>query len=180
MISYNLDEDEIVLMQEEHASWGSKNVRLLLTNKSIIQVTKGMFGKDKFVNKYPLMDLRVFNGKPNVRVGKLGLGQSQLELYFQKHEKFYRLRGVFTEKKWADAIEKAYAELNPGSSSTTEKTSKLPFKLPKIGFSTKKELASNGDGVRVLKCRNCGADLPPTTEKEVTCEYCGSSFTVDL
>ena len=70
MSVYELDFDEAVILQDTNVTMNGKSVTLILTNRNIIQVNKGFFGGDKGANKYPLLELKELNGKPNVRVGK--------------------------------------------------------------------------------------------------------------
>ncbi len=80
MSTYKLDENEAVILQANNVFNGLNRVTLILTNKNLIQVNKGIFGGDKESEKYPLKDLKIYNGKANVLIGKSRSGQRQLEL----------------------------------------------------------------------------------------------------
>ena len=57
---YTLDIDEAVILQASRVSTGTFGTAdLILTNKNLIQVNKGILGGDKDCIKYPLANLKV-------------------------------------------------------------------------------------------------------------------------
>ena len=171
MSVYELDFDEAVILQDTNVTMNGKSVTLILTNRNIIQVNKGFFGGDKDANKYPLLELKELNGKPNVRVGKSKGGEVQLELYFQGYDKAYSIKGILSERKWATAIEKAYK----AAVAEAKKANKSPIGIGSI-FNPLKGTIENAKKsmikTKTIKCPNCGNILSGEKGKEVKCDYC--------
>lgn len=175
MSVYELDKDEIVIMQENNVSEGKQNVALILTNKSIIQVNKktNFWGNDvdKDSVKYSLLELKDNNGKPNILIGKDADGKTRLELYFSGYEKYYVFEAWFAERKWAGAIEKAYIDYCSDKSSNSQTSNIGAVFAPIAGLFG----ARNNSGTvknKITKCPKCGAELSGDRGKEVKCDYC--------
>ena len=56
--------DETVIGGSGLISLGIKRDSLILTSQSLITIKRGFMGKVKDVNRYPLSDIVVTNGKP--------------------------------------------------------------------------------------------------------------------
>ena len=176
MSVYELDSDEIVIMQENNVTEGKTKVALILTNKNIIQVNKktNFWGNDvdKDAVKYPLLELKDNNGKPNILIGKDANGRTRLELYFSGYEKYYVFDAWFAEKKWAGAIEKAYIDRCSDKSGGNSQTFNIGSVFAPIAglFG-----AGNNSGAtknKTTKCPRCGAELSGDRGQEVKCDYC--------
>ena len=169
---YELGLDEVVILQDSHVLDGRTNVTLILTSQNLIQVNKSFWGSDKSAVKYPLQDLKEQGGKPNVLIGKAPNGSSRLELYFAGYEKFYTFQGLFAERKWAGAIEKAYKSYM----TDRKKNEKPKFDVNSIFSpfidtidSAKRSITPK---TKMVKCPRCGAELTGEKGKEVKCSYC--------
>ena len=169
---YTLEPDEVVIMQDTHVrDADSGEVTLVLTNKSIIQVNKGFFGKAKDFEKYSLLDLKEYKGKPNVLVGKDSSNVARLELYFSTFEKYYYFHAAFRERKWASSINKAY------KTCAAEKR-KVERTNAGGGFwhsPVKNTIQLNK---KTVKCPRCGAELAGEKGTSVVCEYCDAVVTI--
>ena len=183
MAVYDLGLDEVVIMQESNVFSGGSNVTLILTNQNLIEVTKGFWGSDKGSNKYPLLNLKEYNGKPNVLVGKGPNGKTRLELYFTGYEKYYSFQGMLAERKWAGAIEKAYK----ACVAEQKKCEKPKLDVGTIFAPIKGTLESAKHAVipktkepktKMVKCPRCGAELTGEKGKEVKCSYCEAIVTI--
>ena len=183
MSIYELGVDEAVILQDSQVFFGLSMVTLILTNQNIIQVNKGFFGRDKEAWKYPLLDLKVLNGKPNVRIGKSGNGRTQLELYFQGYERAYSFQELRGERKWLNAITKAYKEA-VAEKNRAEKSMRGAARIlsPLKGTidSAKNAISSKTKNPRILmmKCPKCGAELAGEKGAQVTCSYCEALVTI--
>jgi len=110
MSTYDLDADEAVILQTSGVFEGKAPVDLILTNRNLVQVNKIGLRGNMMPVKYPLSDLKLLNGKPNILIGKAPNGSKQLELYFTTCEVYYRFTAPFATSKWASAIEKAHKD----------------------------------------------------------------------
>lgn len=184
MSVYELGIDEAVILQDSNVSTEGLTKTLILTNRNIIQVNRGFFGGDKDASKYPLLKLKELNGKPNVRIGKSRNGSPQLELYFQGYEKIYSFQGgLFAERKWANAIEKAYkAAVNETrKAEKAKKTAGEIFAPLKATIENAKTVFSpktKEPKTVVLKCPKCGAELVGIKGEQVKCSYCEALVTI--
>lgn len=183
MSIFELGIDEAVILQDSNVSASGSKVTLILTNQNIIQVNKGFFGGDKDAWKYPLLDLKELNGKPNVRIGKSRNGSTQLELYFQGYERAYSFQGMLAERKWAGAIEKAYkaAVAEMKKAEKTRKTVGEVFAPLKGTIENAKSVFSfrtKEPKIIVMKCPKCGAELVGEKGEQVRCSYCEAIVTL--
>ncbi|MBR4731138.1 MAG: hypothetical protein IK081_00050 [Lachnospiraceae bacterium] len=184
MSEYELGQDELVIIQDSNVRHNGTVVTLILTNQNIIQInTAGLFGKKKIVTKYPLIDLKGENGKANVLIGKAPGGETRLELYFVNHEKYYDFSGLFAEKKWANAIEKAYKDcwIEKKKSEKSQSPSVSLFSLNKtknLKDSTEESRKYVKGKKKMMKCPKCGAELIGEKGIEVQCEYCDAKVLI--
>lgn len=183
MSVYELDFDEAVILQDSNVSVNGASITLVLTNCNIIQINKGFLGRDKDASKLPLLQLKELNGKPNVRIGKSRNGDAQLELYFQGYERVYSFQGMFAERKWAGAIEKAYK----AAASEAKKAEKSKMNVGGIIAPLKGTLENAKNSIaaktkeakpRTMKCPKCGAELVGIKGEQVRCSYCDAMVTI--
>ena len=178
MSVYELEADEAVIMQENDVSAGKGTVSLILTNRRLIQINKGLFGGDKNAEYYLLADLKELKGKPNILIEKAPTGEKRLELYFSGFEKYYSFSKLFAERKWADAIEKTYLSLMKDREEGNRAGNGKPLSSPlKETLDTAKRLFSPKEKeskTKTVKCPTCGNILTGSRGHEITCEYCQS------
>lgn len=119
----NLDYDEIVITKDVSVAHGGVMAiytdELILTNKKIICLHKGMFGGTKTIFHYPLDQIKVFNGVPQVQQGKLSNGTACLDIYLLSGEEHFNF-----QSKNKDTIEKWIKEINKAFGIVTKETSK--------------------------------------------------------
>ena len=182
MADLKLLEDEVVILKElnvydEH----NNSVELVLTNFNLIEVVTvyGFWNRSETTNKYPLLDLKDQNGKPNVIVGKNSQGKKCLELYFSSFSKSFVFQGWFSIGKWQDAIEKAYQHIVSEQTPHEDGVNKV-FNSIKDGIANGLSAVKNVTPLakpklkKVNKCPKCGAELSGEKGAEVVCEYCNT------
>lgn len=76
-----LKRDSEITHDKRHGrgSWAGE---LILTNLALLVVHKGVLGGTKEVIRWPLSEIKVINGVPQVIAGKSASGQRQLHIYF--------------------------------------------------------------------------------------------------
>lgn len=180
MSIYTLDIDEAVILQASRISVGTFGTAdLILTNKNLIQVNKGILGGDKDWAKYPLSNLKVLDGKPNIIVGKSRNGSKQLEIYFTDCEKYFCFNSPFAEKKWVSAINKAYKDRMAELKKTTaEKVSLVESFRDVISGARDAVLAKKVPVQKGYKCIKCGAELTGYKGETVKCPYCDNVLVI--
>ncbi|WP_416143786.1 PH domain-containing protein [Planococcus koreensis] len=74
MVKVNLMPNESIILKSKNVMHGGLMANytdeLILTNQNIIHVKKGVFGNTKNVKKYPLNQIKIFNGKSQAILGK--------------------------------------------------------------------------------------------------------------
>ena len=180
-MSYVLEDGEVVLLRDENVTDSSgKEVTLLLTNKHLIKIIYDFWGNAKD-NYFALSRLRENNGTPNVRVGKGDGGKSRLELYFEQSQQFFSFKGLFAEKKWASAIEKAYkARMKEIAKSEREPITPAKIFAPVLDKieAAKETLSQREQRALSTKCPFCGAIAKGRKGEEVKCSYCEHTFII--
>lgn len=182
MATYNLDSDEIVIMQDETVTDQCNNiVTLVLTNKHLLHVEYDVRGHVKRSYRFPLINLKESNGNPNILIGKNAGGKSRLELYFNSSQEYYSFKGLTKDKKWASEISKAYkARVKAIAKSNRESLSAAKILAPvknKIDAAKNAVLGSqNTQKVITQKCPFCGAVAKGCKGEEFVCAFCESTF----
>ncbi len=111
-----LDYDEIVILKEVNVAHGGTMAiytdELILTNKKIICLGKGVFGGTKKVYHYPLDQIKVFNGAPQVMQGKLSNGTLSLDIYLVNGEEHFNFQTGNKRKisAWIEEIRKLFGK----------------------------------------------------------------------
>lgn len=109
-----LDYDEVVILKETSVAHGGVMAiytdELVLTNKKLICVNKGMFGGTKKIYHYPLDQIKVFNGVPQVQQGKLSNGTPCLDVYLVDGEEHFNFQTKNKQKiaLWIEEIRKRF------------------------------------------------------------------------
>ena len=174
MSGYVLGHDEAVIMQESNVSDNRIRVTLVLTNRNIIQVKSDSFDRNKDALNYPLLELKLLNGKPNIIIRKNSFGETQLDLFFRDYEKSYVFPKRSDTKKWASAIEKAYKAVD------AEVRKEEKMRNGSIFFTPfKKSVTRRIMGQCSVKCPYCGADLSGAKGEQVKCSFCDSTVTIE-
>ena len=188
MTQYNLRPNESIVLKSEKVSNGgmlsSYSDELLLTNQDIIYVSKGIFGNVKNMVRYPINQIKTYEGEPQVSVGKHSSGNSQLEIFFTNSQQRFVFQsfGKREAKKWVDEI----CKLVTGHSSkrkTLNATSGF-FGTDLIGDSVKGTVSSVTSAIGISlgdsgstktqtkKCKSCGAPIVGSKGQTVRCQYC--------
>lgn len=184
MADYDLDIDEAVIMQETGVSIGMfETADLVLTNKNIIQVNRGLLGGVKTSFKYPLANLKTLKGKANVLIGKSRNGSRQLELYFTDGEKYFRFNHGHAENNWAREIIKAH-KIRMAEIAGNQKQNHHEAKSVFESFADTIESAKGIFNIKKIpiqktcKCPKCGDELTGNKGSEVECSYCGTKVMI--
>ncbi len=109
-----LDYDEVVILKETDVAHGgvmsNYTDELILTNKKIICISKGAFGGTKKIYHYPLNQIKMYNGVPQAKQGKLSNGTPSLDIYFLDGDEHFNFssRNKQTIVLWINEICKLF------------------------------------------------------------------------
>lgn len=192
MVKYNLEPNESILMQRTGVLRETGTLmklytdELILTNKNIIWVSKGMFGNTKGVQKYPLNQVKVIGGEAQAFVGKSSNGMPNLQVYFINGQEVFQFQS-FSKRgiaKWVNEISKVLTGHESTRGSLTSQSA-IPGKeylaetlkdtvgVFKDSFGMKSKNVPDAVPEKVTKkCIGCMAPLTDTKEQSVLCRYC--------
>ena len=186
---YSLDSDEGIILRTSNVAYKGTAPyahELILTNKNIILLKKGLFGGTKDVLYFPLNQVKVVNGKVQALVGRHRNGEPRLELYMQNGDVEYFTFQAITKAeavKWAKNIQKILmnreeGEYDPASFAIpgTEmivESIKGTMDTIKGVFNRKTPEEMNSLKCAVF-CPNCGASVVGIKGTTAQCPYCGT------
>ncbi|MDN3451027.1 PH domain-containing protein [Planococcus sp. APC 3906] len=189
MVKVNLMPNESIILKSKNVMHGGLMANytdeLILTNQNIIHVKKGVFGNTKNVKKYPLNQIKIFNGKSQAILGKQRNGSPQLEIYFLNGHEFFGFQSLIKKEvvQWINAISKlvtghesttvpsGFALLGTEYFSETIKGTVDIFK-DTFGIQSKKIDNSVSSEMVSKKCISCSAPLTGKKLQIMHCKYC--------
>lgn len=179
----HLGQDETVIDRISKVGYGgfwSGNNDLVLTNKNIILVKKGLFGDTDDVVRFPLSDLRVVNGEVQAKLGRPDNVTCTLDLYFDKGMERFRFEWESDVQEWIDKITEVitgkkverdeYAWLGETLAMAESVTSTINSLKGALGIKSTEQVS--------MRCPSCGATLTGTKGETVQCQYCGTFTTL--
>ena len=195
MTEFELKPDEYILLRSEQvtrsrlnpltgsqvdgisrAVMGGSNVEIVLTNRAIACITKTMFGRVKSIERLPLADIKVIDGRPRVTANK-----ATLEVSFPNRQETFQFYNKSDVKNWersifnlltgnVDDLHEPQHKAIPGSTYVAE-TLKGTFDTFKHTFKSR----SSGAGENISRfCTSCGASVSGRVEQIVRCQHCGN------
>lgn len=191
MAKVKLLPNESVILKSDRVLHGgvmaSYTDELILTDQSIIYVSKGMLGNTKSIQRFPVNQIKMYEGEPQALMGKSQNGSQQLEIYFLNGHECFSFQSSNKKEiiKWINAICKLLTGhestrvLNNGSGGIPG-TEFLAETLRGTVDTFKNAFVSRGkakaEGVsseRVTrKCISCSAPLTGIKGQTVHCRYC--------
>ncbi len=198
MAEYNFAPDEYVVLRADDVSKvGKKSLsmsthsELMLTNLNIVYPIKGMFGKTKGFEVFPLSDIRIVDGVPQCRLDTSTFMEARLEISFQYQLVSFSFNSLENKKEireWVNAI----SNLLVGEDAEETQT-----RAGGVGALTDSEEIANAFGnifgafenARAKKrakrapevayrCPSCNASIKGKLGSTVTCPYCNSHVTI--
>ncbi len=200
MNDYNLEANELVIMQEDSVCLVERSgeielEEIVLTNLNLIlvrSVSQGLFKRSSFLKKLPLEHILNDEGVPQVIVSNIR-DKFLLQLPFKDEAIALRFSDEtkLTASHWADAIRKAAV----GSLSDIKTSSSVPPELaglvdgargvidmfrggPKPKEAVQQTSAPSKPSHASGKCVGCHAPLTGKRGTVVTCKYCDTSQTL--
>lgn len=126
MAKFSLLPNESIILKTERVKHGGMFAiytdDLILTSQNLVVVCKGTFGNTKDVVRYPLNQIKMYNGEPQALLGTAQNGTPQLEVYFlngQQEAFGFQSMGKKEITQWINAICKAVTGHESSTMSTT-------------------------------------------------------------
>ena len=183
MLNYELDSDEVVLVECENVmpkdnSFFSSSGNLVLTNKNILFATLTFFGKVKSVDKHPISEVKVFDDTVQAKLD-MKFGENPiLNIFYKNGQNSY----MIPDKSKAKIIVKQLNKIITGNDIEIE--SELAAGAAMLGEALKGTASAfmSAFGARekeqeetVMSCPGCGASITGVKGSVVKCEFCGST-----
>lgn len=164
---------------------GTYTDELILTDQSIIYINKGIFKNTKSIQRFSINQIKIYDNKPQVILGKQFNGLPQLEIYFLNGQEtfMFQSNGKNEIIKWIDSIYQLTtghsADINsrdrtviPGVEFVAE-TLKGTIDTFKGSFGIKAEKDMFETKSRMLKkCISCMEPISGMEGHTVRCRYC--------
>lgn len=178
MEKFTPDPNENILFEDSSVSLNGASGTAILTDINLYHVTYGVFGGIKNINKLPLRQIQIMNGKARVFVKAALLESPSLIVYANNKQfeyVFYNTIVANTVKKWADFITQALT----GQQASVEQTGEIAEVASQIKgtidtfkgvFGKKNNVAFGGKISK--KCVACRAPISGTVGETVRCPYC--------
>ena len=182
----NLGPDEAIVLRMENVAYGegfpfpSDNNVLILTTRNIVLLKKNLFGQTSDTIKFPLSEIKVVNGVPQVRKGKIDIVTSALEVYFASGMERFQFEWDSDIDEWISHIvslitgvpvkEKTTDDMLAEAMALAESIEAPIEKMRDIfGIKSTKQVS--------CKCPSCGATLTGIKGETTQCPYCGTYHT---
>lgn len=195
MRNLSLQQNESIILQNDSVLHGggmaSYTDELYLTNLNIIYVSKGIFGKVKGIQKFPLNQVKVVNGQAQAILGKSSdNGSPELQIYFSNGQEAFQFQSGGKKEilKWVNNI----SQILTGTASQAENAKNI-MAIPgseKIFGTVKDTIGAFKDtfGIKgkenqppenvTSKCIGCRAPLSGVKGTTVRCKYCDTDNTL--
>lgn len=181
MIDYKLDIDEVLLVElitgAETKEFRYKRYNIALTNKNIIFVSTGLFGKAKDNKKYPISDVKQYEGKAAIAYTEKMLDDSVIDISLINNR--IKITVFHEDKKVARDFVNQLNKLVTGSDDKlTQKT--IPG-IEGLAESVKGsiDVVKKTFGIKpkqvVAKCSGCGVSITGDAGSIINCPYCGNA-----
>jgi len=186
MARYNLLPNESIIIKEENILHGglmaSYTNELILTNMNLVLISKGAFGNVKGIQTFPLKQIKIFNGKAQVLLGKTRGGYPQIDVYFSNGQEGFGFQQKKEAIMWIDTINKIVTgnsvEVDvspimaiPGVEYIAE-TLKGTMDTFKGAYGIKIKNNNKIPEKVAKKCSSCSASISGTKGQIARCQYC--------
>lgn len=187
MAKLELEANECVILKNDSVLHGGVMANytdeLILTNLNIIYVKKGLFGGTKKILKFPISQIKIYNGQAQALLGKSKNGSPCLELYLSDGEEQFGFEKKSDVLKWIKEINRLL--LGEEANATAGQ-----FAIPgaEILAETIKDTANVVMGALGIKpkepemvsvaCPSCSAAVSGQKGKTICCSYCNTYITL--
>lgn len=198
MEQLNLQPNEGVIMSFDNVAIQGKNIgtyTVVLTNLNLYCVRKGFLGGTKEIRTYPLGEIKVIDGKPQVRAtGSVLRGDSpSVEIYMLDGQLGIGFSTRREAHKLADGILAAVG--GDSGAIGDEEYGLLPEAAAAVAGTLRDTIGAFGKGLGgragahpipkaaasqpvAQQCKSCGASLSGFSGQLVRCMYCGTEQTL--
>ncbi|MBR3316349.1 MAG: hypothetical protein IKG21_00820 [Atopobiaceae bacterium] len=164
---------------------------LILTNENIVYPRKGMFGKIKGYNVYPLSSIRIVDGTPQCRLDSSEFMEHKLEISFQDELVSFVFGSLDAKKEvraWVNEIstmlvghgasEENLRATGAGAFSDIDAVAETFGDLMSAFDNALARKRAKTAPVIACRCPSCNASVTGKLGTTVKCPYCDSDVTI--
>lgn len=197
MAGYQLDPDERVILRaqdvkiDNDSSLFPRESELMLTNKSIVYTRKGLLGKVKGYDTWPLASIRMLDGVPQCRLDSSEFMEHKLEVSFRDGLVSFVFGSLEAKKEVRSWVNEINVILT-GSEASEEHLRSTGVGAFTDGDAIAETVGSifgafegalsrkRAESAPVVACRcpSCNASVKGRRGTTVTCPYCDTHVTI--
>lgn len=185
---FKLGPEEEVVLRVGKIGYGSggpfssmfNNGELILTTKNLILLRKNLFGKTEETKYFPLADIKMVDGKPQVRKSNPAHMVYTLDVYFNSGLESFQFEWESDIDDWVANIvsvvtgtpiqKKSDLEMLQEAAALAESMTEPIEKIQGLfGIKSNRPVS--------CKCPSCGATLSGIKGETTKCPYCGTFYT---
>jgi|GEM_PF-1083201 len=198
MDDLGLRPNETVIMKSENVGHGRMaplTGNLILTDQNIIYVNMNVFGRTKGVLRYPLSQIKTYEGHASVRAGREALCL-QLEVFIASGQETFTFNNKKDVLRWAKTVNDVISGMPIGSTMASDDENMVVPGFDVAGKMFGSVIRSTVDGFKsaigagasdapseqsslsASRCTSCGAPISGVQGQIVRCRYCDTEQTL--
>lgn len=184
---FKLNPEEAVILRIGKVGYGGgllpsmfNSNELILTNQNLILLKKNMFGQTEETKYFPLKDIKMANGTPQVRKSNPEHMVHALDVYFNNGVESFRFEWEKDIDEWVNNIIATVTGVPVKKKSEYEEMAEFVAFAESMTEPIEKIQSVFGiksDRKVSCKCPSCGATLTGTKGDTIKCPYCGTFYT---
>ncbi len=181
---FQLKPEEAVVYSAQKVGYGdnpfNKNNDLILTNQALIFIKKDLFGKTKEVVRYPLSDICISNGKPQVIKSMINSVNASFDVYLTYGVEKFKFDFSSDVEEWVastiETITGQKVERKTGFEDFAgfDDLVQMADSVANSVNGLKKAFGIKSDEMVACKCSSCGASVSGIIDEVIECPYCGT------
>ena len=185
---FKLGPEEAVVLRVGKIGYGGgpsilsmfNNNELILTTKNLILLKKNMFGQTEETKYFPLTDIKMVDGKPQVRKSNPEHMVYALDVYFNSGMESFSFEWENEIDEWVENIVSVVTGVPVHKKSDMEMLQEAVAFAESVAEPIEKIQGLFGiksDRPVSCKCPSCGAALNGIKGETIKCPYCGTFYT---
>lgn len=178
---FHLLEGETVIKRAEKVNYGkplsTPNHDLILTNRALILTKKSILGKVKEVIRFPLSDVVISGGDPQVKLSKPDNVTAALDVYLSDGIEQFKFTFDQEVEDWIADITEVITGRKVERKTGFEDISDMMAFADNVAGAVNH--VKSAFGIKpteqgAIKCSGCGSSLSGTVGEVLKCPYCGT------
>ncbi|MFQ7473221.1 MAG: hypothetical protein ACLRLX_03340 [Anaerovoracaceae bacterium] len=195
MSDFILEPNEFIVFKAESVSRGevfnTASNELVLTTQNIVYIKRGIFNKVKEAVKFPLNEIKMYDGEPQVMINRANYNR-QVDIYFLNGNESFSFLSVTAKKDMAVFVNEISRIITGHDSYKLDEHDFLSIPVPGVDnmidvFKGTVDVFKDAFGIPVnekpvrkkprkitKQCPSCSAPITGFEGESACCEYCGT------